>query len=93
MEQLINESPIKLTNEINNKIQIIKNLLNNKYKGLIKDEIHLRYFGNKEGLKSICELYKIDYNDNNPNESMDKYSSYIYNEIISIVKDKNILNK
>ena len=93
LEQLINESPIKLTNEINNKIQIIKNLLNNKYKGLIKDEIHLRYFGNKEGLKSICELYKIDYNDNNPNESMDKYSSYIYNEIISIVKDKNILNK
>ena len=67
--------------------------MSNKYKDLIKEEINLRYFGNKEKLKSICELYKIDYNDNNPNESMDKYSNYIYNEICDLVKDNNFLNK
>ena len=93
LEQLINESPVKISDEINNKIKVIKNLLTNKYKSLIKDEINLRYFGNKEKLKSICETYKIEYNDNNPNESMDKYSTYIFNEIYGLVKDNNGLNK
>ena len=93
LEQLINESSIQMPNEINDKIKTLKNLLSTKYKNLIKDEIHSRYFGNKEKLKSICEIYKIDYNDNNPNESMDKYSLYIYNEVANLIKDNNTLNK
>ena len=93
LDILIKEAPEALSKEIEEKLKKLKDTLINDFKTIIKEEIHSRYFGNKEKLKSVCKLYNIEYNDNNPNESIDKYSGYIYNELLSLVDGYKNYNK
>ena len=93
LDQLIKEAPEPLSNEILEKLKKLKESLINNFKTNIKEEIHSRYFGNKDKLKSVCKLYNIEYNENNPNESIDKYSGYIYNELLSLIDGYQTYNK
>ena len=85
LDILIKEAPEKLSEEITEKLKTLKETLINKFKSSINEEVNSRYFGNKDKLKSICKLYNIEYNDNNPNESIEKYSNHIYTELLSLI--------
>ncbi len=93
LEQLIKETSEPLDEEIKEKLKNLKEGIINKYKNLISEDVNSRYFGNKEHLKSICKLYKIEYNDNNPNESIEKYSAYIYKELLYLLQGYQTYNK
>ena len=85
LEELIKEPPENLSNEILEKLKSLKESIISKIKTSIKEEINSRYFGSKDKLKSICKIYNIEYNDNNPNESIEKYSGYIYKELLELI--------
>ena len=86
LDLLIKEAPEKLNEQISEKLKILKEEIVNKTKKSINEEVNSSYFGNKEKLKSICKLYNIEYNDNNPNESIEKYSNHIYNELLNLIE-------
>ena len=90
---LIKEAPESLSNEILEKLKTLKESIVNKFKSTINEEINSRYFGNKDKLKQICKIYNIEYNDNNPNESIEKYAKYIYNELIDLIEGYQNYNK
>ena len=93
LDVLVKEAPETLTNEISEGLKTLKDSLVNKYKSSIKEKISEKYFGNKDQLKSVCKLYNIEYNDNNPNESIEKYSQYLYNELLSLIEGYQNYNK
>ena len=57
------------------------------YKKKINLEVNSLLYGNKEKIKLLCDLYNIEFNDSNPNESISKYSEYIYKEFSLILNN------
>jgi len=86
ISELIEKPPKEISKEIQTEIKNLKNL-QSTYKTKINNEINSFLYGDKDKIKNLCDLYHIEFNDSNPNESITKYSEYIYKEFNLILSN------
>ena len=58
--------------------------LNSEILEKIDNDFRIAYYGNKEKIKAICEVYSIPFSESNINQSLREYSKVLQNKLVKI---------